>query len=147
MKTFSKGNVGAAKQRFTWDLERGGMWKSIHASCCLTGSEGCEFSLYKLWVQRGELDEEARQHFTLVLAPEMVKFYNDNKDGVDQYDKYCLRSNYFVEVEMVARKWWHKLYWGQVDGAIVNSYILAWLVRLDLDRYDYMLQLANEMIM
>jgi hypothetical protein len=47
---------------------------------------------------------------------------------------------------MVARKWWHKLYWGLLDGAIVNSYILAWLVRPELERYDYMLQLATEMI-
>ena len=81
-------------------------------------------------------------------------FYNDHKDAVDQYDKHCLRKNYSVELEMVSRKWWQRLYWGLWDGALANAYIMAWDVgaigrhenATFRDRYDFMCQLSKDMI-
>lgn len=59
-----------------------------------------------------------------VDSPEVAREYNLHKDAVDQFDKLCLKQNYSVEQEVIARRWWVKWYWGMVDAVLANCWIL-----------------------
>lgn len=53
-------------------------------------------------------------------CPQVVKDYNTFMGGVDRADH--LRSLY--NVDRKARKWWHRLFWGFLDIAFVNAYVI-----------------------
>jgi hypothetical protein len=56
----------------------------------------------------------------LVTIPTVVAKYNKSMGGVDHLDQ--LRSYYTVG--RTGRKWWKYLFWGMLNIAIVNGYIL-----------------------
>ena len=49
-----------------------------------------------------------------------VADYNKNMGGVDKAD--MLRTLYAVNRKSV--KWWHRIFWGLLDIAFVNSYMV-----------------------
>lgn len=55
-----------------------------------------------------------------VKCPSVVADYNKHMGGVDRADQ--LRSTYGVIRR--SRKWWHRLFWGLLDIAFVNAYII-----------------------
>lgn len=55
-----------------------------------------------------------------VACPEVVKDYNSYMGGVDHADR--LRMAYGVSRR--SKKWWQRLFWGMLDIAFVNSYIV-----------------------
>jgi hypothetical protein len=65
---------------------------------------------------------------------------------VDQFDKHCLRDNFSLEKSQVSRKWWHKLYWGLFDSALVNSFILYEKYQGKMAKYEFMLRMQDEML-
>jgi hypothetical protein len=83
----------------------------------------------------------------MVKCPEICSEYNKYKDAVDQYDKHCLRDQRSVEKSQVSRKWWHKLYWGLFDGALVNVQILWEMCHGTTNKGIWIQELINEMIL
>jgi hypothetical protein len=83
-----------------------------------------------------------------VDCPEVALAYNNHKDAVDQYDKSCLTDNKSLEQSLSGWKWWHRLWWGLFDGAVVNAYIIWQHYHKDATstRTEFMLQLQEEMI-
>lgn len=55
-----------------------------------------------------------------VICPEIIRDYNQYMGGVDMADR--LRQAYCVDRR--AKKWWHRLFFGLLDIAFVNSYIV-----------------------
>lgn len=55
-----------------------------------------------------------------VKCPSIVADYNKHMGGVDRADQ--LRSTYGMIRR--SRKWWHRLFWGFLDIAFVNAYII-----------------------
>jgi hypothetical protein len=60
----------------------------------------------------------------VVTCPEVAREYNSNKAGVDLFDKLCLADNMSMEREIVSHKWWMRLFFGLLDGAVTNAYII-----------------------
>lgn len=56
---------------------------------------------------------------TDVPCPTAIAHYNKNMGGVDKAD--MLRSLYAMNRKSV--KWWHRIFWGLLDIAFVNSYV------------------------
>lgn len=83
-----------------------------------------------------------------VDCPEVALAYNNHKDAVDQYDKSCLAENKSLEQGLVGWKWWHRLWWGLFDGAIVNAFIIwkHFHPEPEATRTEFMIQLQEEMI-
>lgn len=97
------------------------------------------------------LEEVARRNgaeVDMVACPELAREYNKYKDAVDQYDKLCLKTCYSLEVEMIARKWWHRLYWGLFDGAIQNAWILYDIIQEGggLDHFSFQMLLQEQLV-
>lgn len=57
---------------------------------------------------------------TIVPCPKVVKDYNENMGGVDKHD--MLRQLYGMDRK--SKKWWHRLFFGLFDMAIVNAYVV-----------------------
>ncbi|GLV38540.1 hypothetical protein CBL_05104 [Carabus blaptoides fortunei] len=55
-----------------------------------------------------------------VACPIVVKDYNVFMGGVDKADQ--LRTTYGMNRK--SRKWWHRLFWGFLDIAFINAYII-----------------------
>ena len=53
----------------------------------------------------------------------MVRPYNRYMGGTDMWDKLRMALFYSLEAVTHCHKWWQKLFWGLIDGAIVNAYI------------------------
>ncbi|XP_054259546.1 piggyBac transposable element-derived protein 3-like [Macrosteles quadrilineatus] len=56
-----------------------------------------------------------------VACPPVVKDYNRFMGGVDLADRYRALYN----VNRKSKKWWHRLFWGVLDIAFVNAYVLS----------------------
>ena len=67
-------------------------------------------------VQRKEKDGTK----TTLTCPKVVADYNATMGGVDKHD--MLRHLYGVNRKSV--KWWHRIFFGLLDMAIVNAYVL-----------------------
>lgn len=55
-----------------------------------------------------------------IPCPQSIKDYNKYMGAVDHADQ--LRGSY--DVDRRSKKWWHRLFWGIIDIAFVNSFIL-----------------------
>lgn len=55
-----------------------------------------------------------------VSCPTVLKDYNQYMGGVDRADR--LRALY--PVDRKSNKWWHRIFWGLMDIAFVNAYII-----------------------
>jgi hypothetical protein len=55
-----------------------------------------------------------------IASPEIIPDYNHYMGGVDQADR--LRQAYCVDRR--SKKWWHRLFFGILDIAFVNSYVV-----------------------
>jgi hypothetical protein len=81
-----------------------------------------------------------------IPCPEAAYVYNKNKDGVDQFDKACLLKGYSAEMEIVSRKWWHRLFWGLLDSAVSNAHILFRVAHPDVSRFDFYVTLQEQLV-
>lgn len=61
---------------------------------------------------------------SIVTCPIAVKDYNAYMGGVDMADR--LRALYCVDRK--SPKWWHRLFWGVLDIAFVNAYVIHGLI-------------------
>lgn len=61
----------------------------------------------------GQIDEETNK-------PEIVLFYNSTKGGVDTYDQLCHSKT----VARKTRRWPLRVFYGMLDGAGINSYVI-----------------------
>ena len=52
-----------------------------------------------------------------ITGPQIVKDYNQNMGGVDKRD--MLRQ--LCEIKRKSMKWWHRLLFGSLDMAVVNT--------------------------
>jgi hypothetical protein len=68
-----------------------------------------------------------------VSAPMSVVDYNKYMGGVDQADR--LRAVYGVDRR--SKKWWHRLFWGILDMAFVNSYVIFSDIREKMSLLEY----------
>jgi adenosine deaminase len=93
------------------------------------------------------MENEEDGSFKKKVNPEIASEYNKYKDAVDQYDKHCLRDLRSLEKSQVSRKWWHKLYWGLFDGALVNTIILWEMCHGKVNKGRFLRQLMDEMIL
>lgn len=59
-----------------------------------------------------------------VICPRSVKDYNAYMGGVDTADR--LRALYCVDRK--SPKWWHRIFWGVLDIAFVNAYVVHGLI-------------------
>lgn len=59
-----------------------------------------------------------------ITCPVAVKDYNTYMGGVDTADR--LRALYCIDRK--SPKWWHRLFWGLLDIAFVNSYVIHGLI-------------------
>jgi hypothetical protein len=94
----------------------------------------------------GETGRRSGSVVDRVPCPEAAYVYNKYKDGVDQFDKSCLGQNYSLEMEMVSRKWWHKLFWGLLDSAVSNAYILFRIEHPEVSRFDFYVILQDQLV-
>ena len=67
-------------------------------------------------VQRKQKDEAK----VTIICPQVVKDYNQNMGGVDKYD--MLRQLH--EINRKSMKCWHRLLFGSLDMAVVNTYVV-----------------------
>lgn len=83
-----------------------------------------------------------------VDCPEVALAYNNHKDAVDQYDKVCLQDLKSLEACLTAWKWWHRMWWGLLDGAIANASIIWMYYHTGPEdtRTEFMNQLQEEML-
>jgi hypothetical protein len=83
-----------------------------------------------------------------VTCPEVAVEYNANKAGVDQFDKLCLSDNMSTEREIISHKWWTRLFWGLLDGAAANAYIVwkQFHPEKECTRDEFMLQLHEGLL-
>ncbi|CAK1582657.1 unnamed protein product [Parnassius mnemosyne] len=61
---------------------------------------------------------------TTVTCPMAVKHYNSYMGGVDTADR--LRALYCIDRK--SPKWWHRLFWGLLDIAFVNAFVIHGLI-------------------
>ena len=59
-----------------------------------------------------------------ITSPVAVKDYNSFMGGVDTADR--LRALYCIDRK--SPKWWHRLFWGLLDIAFLNSYVIHGLI-------------------
>jgi hypothetical protein len=81
-----------------------------------------------------------------VPCPEAAYVYNQYKDGIDQFDKACLGHSYSVEMEVVSRKWWIRVWLGLLDSAFVNAHILFKEAHANVSRFDFMVTLQTQLV-
>ena len=67
-------------------------------------------------VQRKQKDWEK----VTITCPQVVKDYNLNMGGVDKHN--IQRQLY--EINRKSMKWWHRLLFGLLDTAVVNTYVV-----------------------
>ena len=67
-------------------------------------------------VQRKEKDGSK----VIVSCPDVVSDYNEHMGGVDKHD--MLRNLYGTDRKY--KKWWHRIFFGIIDMAIINTYLL-----------------------
>jgi hypothetical protein len=77
-----------------------------------------------------------------VSAPMSVVDYNKYMGGVDQADR--LRAVYGVDRR--SKKWWHRLFWGILDMAFVNSYVIFSDIREKMSLLEYRRSVAMGLI-
>lgn len=78
----------------------------------------------------------------LIPCPEVVVDYNEYMGGVDQAD--MLRAIYGLDRKSV--KWWHRLFWGFMDMAVVNSYIVHSNLNGQMPLLDFRRNLARGLL-
>ena len=61
-----------------------------------------------------------------ISCPEVVRTYNNIMGGVDRFDQ--LRERYAIGRRSV--KWWHRLFYFFIDLAVINSFQLAFKVKI-----------------
>eukprot|EP00898_Chlorokybus_atmophyticus_P005699 jgi/Chlat1/612/Chrsp103S01034 len=81
-----------------------------------------------------------------VVAPECAVVYNLHKDAVDQYDKYCLKTNYSIQKQSKAVKWWHRAWWGLFDGAVGNMWVCFVHANPTYTRMEFVLKLQEQLV-
>ena len=85
-----------------------------------------------------------------VAVPKCLAKYMDKMGAVDIFDQTKLARTGSLEMNMVTNKWWHKLFWGLLDMAITNAWIVKKL-RMPKDdqkkysRKKFMYKLAKEL--
>lgn len=94
----------------------------------------------------GETGRRSGAECDQVPCPEVSYMYNKYKDGVDQFDKACLGQNYSVELEVVSRKWWIRVFLGLLDSAFSNAHILFREEHPDVSRFDFMVTLQEQLV-
>ena len=57
-------------------------------------------------------------------APTGLASYVAHMGAVDIFDQTKLARSGSLELNMVTNKWWHKLFWGLLDMAITNAWIV-----------------------
>ncbi|XP_069995878.1 piggyBac transposable element-derived protein 2-like [Penaeus vannamei] len=87
-------------------------WTDSKAVHLISNYHGIEIST----VRRKEKDGTK----VVVTCPQVVKDYNDYMGGVDKHD--MLRQLYGVNRK--GKKWWHRIFFGLFDMAIVNPYVI-----------------------
>ena len=55
-----------------------------------------------------------------ITCPHGVKDYNQNMGGVDKHDMLCQ----LYEINRKSMKWWHRLLFGSLDMAVINTYVV-----------------------
>lgn len=78
-----------------------------------------------------------------VSRPCLVKDYNSNMGGVDKAD--MMRSLYGYDRK--SRKWWHRLFWGMIDIAMVNSFTVYSELIEDGHLLDFLRSVATSLLM
>lgn len=68
-----------------------------------------------------------------VLAPSVVRDYNNFMGGVDHADR--LRAVYGLDRR--SKKWWQRIFWGLIDMAFVNSYVIFSDIREKIPLLEY----------
>lgn len=96
----------------------------------------------------GETQRQVGSEKLKVPCPEAAIEYNANKAGVDQFDKLCLSDNMSTEREIISHKWWCRLFWGLLDGAIANAFIVwkQFHPEKEFTRDEFMLQLHEGLL-
>ena len=115
--------------------------------CCALNAYNPFAGLAPTTTKRRNTDKKTGlfEHIT-VDCPEVVVHYNESKDAVDQFDKHCLKNNFSLERSQVSRKWWHKLYWGLLDSALVNSFLLWTMCHGECDKFTFMTMVQQGML-
>lgn len=87
-------------------------WKDTRSVHLASNYHGTEI------IQVDRKDEKGEKK--KVSAPAVVKDYNRYMGGVDHADQ--MRASYGLSRR--SKKWWHRIFWGVLDIAFVNSYII-----------------------
>lgn len=87
-------------------------WKDTKAVHLASNYHGSEMTVV------GRRGKDGRK--SNVTCPQIVKDCNEFMGGVDHADR--LRVTYGVNRR--SKKWWHRLFWGLMDIAFVNSYVI-----------------------
>ena len=87
-------------------------WKDSKSVHFVSNYHGIE----EILVQRKQKDGSK----VMVSCPQVVKDYNSFMGGVDKHD--MLRQLYGTDRKNV--KWWHRLFFGMMDMALVNAFIV-----------------------
>lgn len=82
----------------------------------------------------------------VVKCPEVIVKYNANKAHCDTFDKMCLAQSYLVEENMSCWKWWHKAFWGSLDGVYTNAYIIYRYWNKDISHHQYLVELQAMLV-
>jgi hypothetical protein len=77
-----------------------------------------------------------------VSCPPVVKDYNKYMGGVDLADRYRALYN----VDRKSKKWWHRLFWGILDIAFVNAYVINCHLNGKMPVLDFRRMVANGLI-
>ena len=79
-------------------------------------------------------------------APEMIVWYNEIKAMVDGFDGKCLGMG-SLEMAITSHKWWHCMFFGLLDGVLVNLDIIARSVGVSKDRFQTLIELSTQLQM
>lgn len=76
--------------------------------------------------------------------PEMILFYNSTKGGVDTFDQLCHSKT----VARKTRRWPLRIFYGMLDAAGINSFVIFRFKRLDnsLSRSSFIKNLADALV-
>lgn len=85
-----------------------------------------------------------------VSAPKGLASYMAHMGAVDIFDQTKLARSGSLELNMISNKWWHKLFWGLLDMAITNAWIVKKqkLPKKDVNKYkrkNFLQDLAHQL--
>ncbi|KAL7644533.1 UNVERIFIED_CONTAM: hypothetical protein RMT77_004069 [Armadillidium vulgare] len=78
----------------------------------------------------------------VVPCPQVVQDYNKFMGGIDKHD--MLRGLYGIDRK--SRKWWHRLFFGLIDMAIINAYVIYCDVNAKIPLIDFRRNLAMGLV-